>query len=107
MEVNGTSSLSQGYENAGGQDQFIVGGNIVSIRGSGLSGNATIAAGNTSVTVNHSLGNGLTPKVLLQPVQKMGSLNWWVSGKSATQFTINISQASAGSALSFDWIVVP
>ena len=102
-----TSSLSQGYESQGGQDQFIVGGSIVSVRGSGLSGTATIAAGNTSVTVNHSLGNGLTPKVLLTPVQKMGTLTWWTSGKSASQFTINISAASAGSALSFDWLVSP
>jgi hypothetical protein len=100
-------SYSQGYEQAAGQDQYVVGGNIVSVRGAGLSGSATIAAGNTSVTVSHSLGNGLTPKVFLQPTQKMGSLNWWASGKSPTQFTINISAASAGTALSFDWIVSP
>ena len=100
-------SLGQGYEQTGGQDQMIVGGNIVSVRGSGLSGNATIPAGNTSVAVNHSLGNGLTPKVFIQPTQKMAALNWWVSGKSASQFTINISAASAGSALSFDWLVSP
>jgi hypothetical protein len=99
--------MEQGYELSGGQDQYIVGGNIVSVRGAGLSGNATITAGNTSVNVSHSLGNGLTPKVFVTPVQKMGSLTYWVSGKSASQFTINISAASAGSALSFDWTVTP
>jgi hypothetical protein len=99
-------SLSQGYEAAGAQDQFIVGGAIVSVRGAGLSGVATIPAGQTSITVNHSLGNGLTPKVFVEPQQDMGTIRKYVTNRTASSFKINIS-ASSGSALVFDWSVSP
>jgi len=105
--VKRLSSLAQGYEAQGAQDQFLVGGNIVSVRGAGLTGTATIAANAKSVTVAHSLGNGLTPRVFVTPLQDMTSYGEpFITGKSATQFTINI-HSSAGSALQFDWSVTP
>ena len=57
------------------------------------SGQATIPANATSVTVNHGLICAPT-KVLVTPLaQPSGSI--WVSGITSTQFTINISTAPA------------
>jgi parallel beta-helix repeat protein len=55
------------------------------------SGVATISAGSTSVTVNHSLP--CTPsKVLITPLYQPSG-NLWVSNITSTSFTINISTA--------------
>jgi hypothetical protein len=44
--------------------------------------------------------------VLLEILSNLGGRSVWISGKSATQFTINIS-SSGGSSFSFGWQVAP
>jgi len=64
------------------------------------SGSATIAAGNTNVTVTHGLGR--TPKVTAEPKGQGGVLNW-VSDIGNTTFKINIA-APQGADVDFDYL---
>lgn len=67
-------------------------------------GVATIASGGTATTVVHGLGSA-SYSIAVTPIGDFGAGNrWWVSGKTATQFQINIS-AALGATLVFDWLV--
>jgi len=63
------------------------------------SGTVTVATGGDSVTVNHGLAATPT-RVQLTPTSATG-VDYWVSDKTATTFTINLSAAAAD--ISFDW----
>lgn len=65
-------------------------------------GTATITTGNTTVAVNHLLG---TSNFVAQvtPLGNPGGAPW-VSGKTTSQFTINIPGALGGN-LNLDWMV--
>jgi hypothetical protein len=65
-------------------------------------GQATITSGNTAVTVNHGL-NRSTYSVGLAPTADPGG-RFWISGKTAAQFTINISVAAGIGGAPFDWL---
>lgn len=65
-------------------------------------GIATITAGNTSVVVNHTLG--VTPLVTVQSQSTGGFMNY-ISGKSTTQFTINILAPQDTDTI-FDWVAI-
>ena len=73
-----------------GARKFYSNGAIVGAMGDGLCGTATITVGLTSVVVNHSLGVS-PPHVALEQQDDLGGRDVWISGKSSTQFTINIS----------------
>jgi hypothetical protein len=99
-----TSHLGDGWEVDQTGQRFYVGGVLVGALGTGLSGTASIPSGGTSVVCSHSLG--IVPRVLLEILSNLGGRSVWISGKSATQFTINIS-SSGGSSFSFGWQVAP
>lgn len=64
-------------------------------------GGALIAAGQTSVTVSHTLSE--SPIVLVTPITSIGSATkWWVSNVDATSFKINIDATTSG-AVTFHW----
>jgi hypothetical protein len=63
-------------------------------------GSATITAGNTTIAVGHQLGVA-TYSVVVTPTTDPGG-RFWVSGKTSSQFTINLSVAPGG-AVGFDW----
>lgn len=65
------------------------------------SGSASITTGQTTVSVNHGLATTLT-NVVITPTSSTGGKDWWVSGKAASQFTINIDSTHT-SDISFDW----
>jgi len=67
------------------------------------SGTATVAQGNTTQVVTHSLGVS-TYGLALTPLADPGG-TFWASGKSATQFTINLQTAAPIGGISFDWLV--
>lgn len=71
------------------------------------SGSASVAAAATTVVVTHGLG--YTPSINDIIVIPQGAKNnatwWWVSNVTATQFTINVDIAPAGTALPFTWAV--
>ena len=68
-------------------------------------GTATVAAGNTTVVVTGIVVVGAY-QVDLTPTSDPGAtIRYWVSGKTATQFTINLSAAAGGGGVSFDWMV--
>jgi hypothetical protein len=62
---------------------------------------ASIGVGNTSVVVNHGLA--ATPQEVFITPTVDPQFRWWVSTLTATQFTINLSTAAAGSAVTFRW----
>jgi hypothetical protein len=66
-------------------------------------GIATVPNGSANVIVTHGLG---TPsyRVALVPNLVDAGQRWWVSGKTATQFQINLTAAAVGN-IGFDWIV--
>lgn len=64
------------------------------------SGTATLLSGQTSVNVNHSLG-GVASRVQITWTSNQTS-NYWVSGKDATKFTVNVGSAPPGDR-TFDW----
>jgi hypothetical protein len=66
-------------------------------------GSATVPNGATTVNVTHSLGIA-TNYVALTPTVDPGG-RYWVTGKSATAFTINLQVAAPVAGISFDWIV--
>lgn len=71
------------------------------------SGTATVAAGNTSVTVTH--GVAVTPtaaNVAATPSSSLGSATtFWISSVGATTFVINTNVAPGGSGATFSWRV--
>lgn len=78
-----------GYGNANG----VVGRN---------SGTAQINAAGTSVVVNHGL-MAAPQRVYASPTSDAGvAIRFWVSNRTATQFTVNCSPATTN-ALTFDW----
>jgi hypothetical protein len=84
---------------------LLVNGSIVDVEGAGLSGTAVISSGGTSVTVSLQ-SIGVTPHVFLEPLSNLGGRSVWISGKSQTGFTINVS-SSGGSSFTFGWRVFP
>lgn len=71
------------------------------------SGTATIADGNTSVTVAHGLS--ATPEakdITVTPTNNMGdAAKFWVSGIGASNFTINVDANPGASTATFAWQV--
>jgi len=65
-------------------------------------GTATITNPATTVTVVHTLGIA-SYQVQVVPLGDPVS-RYWVSGKTSSQFVINLSAAPAGS-MSFDWSI--
>jgi parallel beta-helix repeat protein len=66
------------------------------------SGTATIPNGSTSIVVNHGLATTPT-RVQVTPTLLSNANKFWVTDKTATQFTINVdSDPGAGTAV-FDW----
>jgi hypothetical protein len=73
------------------------------IRGNTVRGSASISNPNTTVVVNHGLGNAVY-SVAVTPVNGDVGSRWWVNLKTATQFTIYV-QTTPGGTIIFDWIV--
>jgi hypothetical protein len=72
-------------------------------------GTATVAAATTSIVVTHGLS--VTPALKDIQVTPNNSMNaatkFWVSGPTATQFTINVDQSpGAASTATFAWQVI-
>jgi hypothetical protein len=66
-------------------------------------GSATISLGNTTVVV--TMLTGLTTySVEVTPTSNPGGY-WWVSGKTPTQFQINLAVAAPALGVGFDWVV--
>lgn len=69
-------------------------------------GSATIAAASTSVVVDHGLAAAPTSgSVQLTMANNSAATKIWVSGVTATQFTINCDVAPGGSGLDVGWSV--
>jgi hypothetical protein len=84
--------------------KFYSNGALVGAMGDGLNGTATITVGLTSITVNHSLGVS-PPHVSLESQDNLDGRDVWVSGKSSTQFTVNISSLDPSNNHVFKWKV--
>jgi hypothetical protein len=67
------------------------------------SGSATVSVGATSVIVTHGMGAS-SSAVSVTPTQDPGG-RFWVSGKSATAFQINLQVAAPVGGIAFDYIV--
>jgi hypothetical protein len=68
-------------------------------------GSATVAAGTTTVVVTHGL-NLASYAVSITPTGNNPGAVYWITAKTPTQFTINLSVAApAGTGAPFDWIV--
>ena len=73
------------------------------ISGSIVRGSATIIS--TATTVTCTLPSSLAVySVVATPLLNPGG-NWWISGKTSTQFTINLAVAAPVGGIPFDWIV--
>jgi hypothetical protein len=67
-------------------------------------GTATIPAGQTSVVISHFMA--LTPtRIMLNPTIDTKGKRYWVSAKTASNFTISIDSSDA-SDITFDWSAV-
>lgn len=66
-------------------------------------GSSSVPATTTSVVVTHSL-NMPTYAVKITPTADPGGW-WWVTGKTSSQFTLNLHVAAPGGGLPFDWEV--
>jgi hypothetical protein len=66
-------------------------------------GSGTVLQGNTTLVVTHGLGNA-TYAVVASPKLNPGG-NWWITGKTSTQFTINLAAAAPVGGIPFDWLV--
>lgn len=64
-------------------------------------GFATIPADSTSVTVEHNYGK--TPTIVIAVPTNEYGIDFYISNKNATTFTINIQVPQASDA-TFDWI---
>jgi hypothetical protein len=67
-------------------------------------GVATVANGNTTVTVSGIAVGTSSYQVTLTPTADPGA-RYWVTGKTATQFVINLSAAAGVGGVPFDWKV--
>ena len=82
-------------------DNFV--NTVNSFIGKFATGTATVANTNTTVNVIHNLGT-TNYVVELTPLQNPGGA-FWVTGKTASQFTINLAVAAGVGGQAFDWIV--
>ena len=86
-------------------------GRLTGQRPSVSAGTATIAAGNTSVTVTMSLQDTLRPTTL-QNIRVtpngdwLTSAKWWVDTLSADTFVIRVNAAPGGAGIAFSWEAV-
>jgi len=69
------------------------------------SGVATITAGNTFVVVDHTYGS-IPLAVNWEALSALGGRDVWISDKTATQFTINISMADPLDSFDFSWAII-
>lgn len=67
-------------------------------------GTNTIPATATTLTVVHNLGLA-TYSVILTPNGGPASSNYWISGKTSTQFVINLASPAPTGGTTFDWMV--
>jgi hypothetical protein len=69
-------------------------------------GLATIPSGSTKVTVNHGLSVAPSLKdITVTPTSDFGNGAFWVSGPTATQFTINLTGVKLPTGVGFAWRV--
>ena len=66
-------------------------------------GTATVPATATTVVVTHNLGS-TTYQVILQQLLNLSG-TFWVSNKTSSQFTINLSVAAPTGGATFDWFL--
>lgn len=66
------------------------------------SGIATITSGNTTVAVTHNLATA-SYRISLTPNGSNPGGFWWVTAKTGTSFTINVSVAAPVGGTAFDW----
>lgn len=71
--------------------------------GTVVRGQATVTVGNTSVIVALGTTVGATYSVSATPLADPGG-RFWISGKSSSQFTINLGVAAPAGGIVFDWI---
>lgn|GEM_PF-941387 len=64
-------------------------------------GTASITTSQTSVTISHGMAIAPT-NVTVTPQGNPGSITWWITSVTSTQFTLNVS-AAPGSTLAFYW----
>jgi hypothetical protein len=67
-------------------------------------GTNTVAAAATTLTVVHGLGFA-SYTVILTPNGAAPPGTYWVSGKTTTQFVINLSTPAPAGGTTFDWMV--
>lgn len=65
-------------------------------------GQATVLAGNTTVVVALTANIGAVYSVAPCPLADPGG-RWWVSGKTSSQFIINLGVAAPVGGIAFDW----
>lgn len=68
-----------------------------------MRGNSTVLATTTSVVCTLPTAQG-TYSVVASPLLNPGGI-WWISGKTASQFVINLAVAAPVGGIPFDWIV--
>lgn len=68
-------------------------------------GTATVASGSTTVAVNHGLESSPALKnISVTPTNSLGNAaKFWISGITATQFTINVNADPGGTTATFVW----
>lgn len=66
------------------------------------SGSVTVPQAATTLTVVHSVG--MTNSVAVTPMLDPGG-RYWISGKTATQFVINLQVAAPLGGIPFDYLV--
>jgi hypothetical protein len=64
-------------------------------------GSVVVTSTNTSVVVLHSLGTAAF-QVLVTPTNNPGG-TFWVTGKTSSQFTLNLQVAAPVGGVGFDW----
>jgi len=71
-------------------------------------GSTTVTVGNTTVTVVHTLGApnavNVTP-TNANIATVWGGGGYWITGKTNTQFVINLAVAAPAGGVTFDWMV--
>jgi hypothetical protein len=65
-------------------------------------GTATVASGQTHIDVTHGLITTPT-RVIVSPTLLSDATHWWVTGKGATEFIINVDQDPGVGTATFDW----
>lgn len=67
-------------------------------------GTSTIPAAATTLTVVHNLGY-VSYAVTLTPNGAAAPSAYWISGKTTSQFVINIASPAPAGGVTFDWMV--